>query len=391
MPESFPPADSVSGAWAIAAPPKAINAAHLPTRAIKHTPIVPCRPPPCKSHSKFTGRNTVLAPNLVGIAPTAPFRAGKRRALLVGINYSRTRGIRQLTGCVNDTKILYGLLATSFNFDDEDMWVMTDEPVDLPINVRTFPPTRNNILNGMRWLVRGGASGDALFFAYSGHGGQVRDTNGDELDGWDETILPMDYPTAGHIIDDEIHDIMVLGLPQGAYLTALFDACNSGTIMDLPFVHSTLGGALGAALGIPEEKIRASAALAGDNKTGLAALFRPRRSRRHRHDAELVRHADLLQQRQAELIRDKGHVISFSSCADHQRSADAFSRSLGSGNGAMTHAFVEAVRDAMYTKTNISIDTLLKIMSEMLTRQGHTQMPQVSTSHDISLSTQFTL
>ena len=33
---------------------------------------------------------------------------------------------------------------------------------------------RENILNAFDWLVEGAAENDALFFHYSGHGGQVR-------------------------------------------------------------------------------------------------------------------------------------------------------------------------------------------------------------------------
>ena len=48
-----------------------------------------------------------------------------------------------------------------------------------------------------RWLVSGARPGDSLFFSFSGHGGQVRDVDGDEADGLDETILPEDYKIAG--------------------------------------------------------------------------------------------------------------------------------------------------------------------------------------------------
>lgn len=43
----------------------------------------------------------------------------------------------------------------------------------------------------------GAQPGDSLFFSFSGHGGQQRDVDGDEVDGMDETILPVDYKTAG--------------------------------------------------------------------------------------------------------------------------------------------------------------------------------------------------
>lgn len=36
----------------------------------------------------------------------------------------------------------------------------------------------------------------------SGHGGQIKDKDGDEMDGYDEVIFPVDYQTAGCIVDD---------------------------------------------------------------------------------------------------------------------------------------------------------------------------------------------
>ena len=41
-----------------------------------------------------------------------------------------------------------------------------------------------------------------------GHGGQTEDLDGDEDDGYDEVIYPVDFRTAGHIVDDELHRIL---------------------------------------------------------------------------------------------------------------------------------------------------------------------------------------
>ena len=35
-------------------------------------------------------------------------------------------------------------------------------------------------------------------------------------DGMDETLVPLDYPTAGQITDDELHVLIVKALPDGA-------------------------------------------------------------------------------------------------------------------------------------------------------------------------------
>jgi hypothetical protein len=102
-------------------------------------------------------------------------------------------------------------------------------------------PTRDNIIRAMHWLVSGAQTNDSLFLHYSGHGGQTKDLDGDEDDGYDETIYPLDFQQAGQITDDEIHNIVVRPLMPGVRLTALFDSCHSGSVLDLPYVYSTKG------------------------------------------------------------------------------------------------------------------------------------------------------
>jgi len=97
-------------------------------------------------------------------------------------------------------------------------------------------PSRANILMGLQWLVQGVQPGDCLFFHYSGHGAQQLDPSYSEEDGYDETICPSDFQSAGMIVDDEIFDIVVARLPPGAKLTAVMDCCHSGTGLDLPFI-----------------------------------------------------------------------------------------------------------------------------------------------------------
>ena len=75
----------------------------------------------------------------------------------------------------------------------------------------------------------------------TGHGGQTPDLDGDEDDGYDEVIYPVDFRVNGHIVDDEMHLIMVKSLPPGVRLTAIFDSCHSGSALDLPYIYSTQG------------------------------------------------------------------------------------------------------------------------------------------------------
>lgn len=65
--------------------------------------------------------------------------------------------------------------------------------------------------------------------------------DGDEPDGYDEVIYPVDFRQHGHITDDEMHRIMVQPLCAGVRLTAIFDSCHSGTALDLPYIYSTQG------------------------------------------------------------------------------------------------------------------------------------------------------
>eukprot|EP00667_Euglena_gracilis_P014555 EG_transcript_15081 len=152
---------------------------------------------------------------------------GRKRALIIGINYVGQQG--ELRGCVNDAKAMKHFLA-SRGFTEFRM--LTDG------DVSDGQPTAQNILEGFRWLSTGAKQGDSLFFHYSGHGGSVRDTNGDEKDGKDETIVPVDYRTAGQIIDDVILKELVLPLPAGCQLTSVMDCCHSGTVFDLPYLFT---------------------------------------------------------------------------------------------------------------------------------------------------------
>ena len=100
-------------------------------------------------------------------------------------------------------------------------------------------PTRRNIQEALKWLVKDNQHGDSLVFYFSGHGLRQPDFFDDELDGFDETICPLDFRTAGMIIDNEINDTIVRPLKNGVKLHAIIDACHSGTILDLPHVYGT--------------------------------------------------------------------------------------------------------------------------------------------------------
>jgi hypothetical protein len=107
-------------------------------------------------------------------------------------------------------------------FDPSQMLVLMDDG-EHPA------PTRKNIENGFERIVRYSQPGDVVFVSFSGHGGQIRDTSGDEDDGFDESIIPVDFQTAGQIVDDDILKTLVKPMAEGVHCTILMDCCHSGT------------------------------------------------------------------------------------------------------------------------------------------------------------------
>jgi AMMECR1 domain-containing protein len=90
----------------------------------------------------------------------------KRKALFIGINYFRTRS--ELRGCIADVKNVHNWLTANYGF--HEICILTDDSTD-----PRGQPTRKNMINGMKWLVRDARPGDAFFFHFSGHGSRVRD------------------------------------------------------------------------------------------------------------------------------------------------------------------------------------------------------------------------
>ena len=103
---------------------------------------------------------------------------------------------------------------------------------------RHHEPTKRNIENAFSRICQYSQAGDVVWVHYSGHGGRVIDVSGDEDDGYDSTLLPVDFKTSGPIIDDDILNMLVKPMRQGVNCTILVDACHSGTVLDLPYRFS---------------------------------------------------------------------------------------------------------------------------------------------------------
>lgn len=151
---------------------------------------------------------------------------GTKRAVLIGINYVGQNG--ELSGCHNDVRNISKYLQRCQGFSSSNMTVLMDDG-------RHEEPTYSNIMRAFEWVVRESQPGDTVFIHYSGHGGRVEDQDGDEDDGHDETLIPVDFQRKGQIRDDDLLKYLVKPLSQGVLMTCLMDCCHSGTVLDLPY------------------------------------------------------------------------------------------------------------------------------------------------------------
>ena len=232
-----------------------------------------------------------------------------RKALLIGINYTGSNF--QLEGCINDIENMTTKLSSAYSFSS--ITKMTD--------TTTVKPTKDNILNGLKSLLVNSQKGDLLYFHYSGHGGYVKDTNGDELDGNDELIYPIDMIT---ITDDELKQIIISYLKEDVTLFAFFDSCFSGSVLDLKYQY-------------------------------LDSL-------NYNNYTENIKNLETL-----------GHVFMISGCTDKQTSADAYINNTS--QGATTWSFLSSLN----SNPKCSWRELLQNMRLILKSSTYTQIPQLST------------
>lgn len=101
--------------------------------------------------------------------------------------------------------------------------------------------TYTNITNALKKVAKEAKKGDIVYLHFSMHGQPFEDLNGDEADGWDEALIPVDaqmcyvkgkYEGKNHLIDDELEGyISKLRTKLGSKgeLFVVLDACHSGT------------------------------------------------------------------------------------------------------------------------------------------------------------------
>jgi hypothetical protein len=140
-----------------------------------------------------------------------------KRALLIGIN--NYANVRQLKGCVNDVTAMKTLLTSNYQFPEKNITMLTDQMA-----------SREKILAAFQQLIEATDTNDIVLIHYSGHGSQIYDKTGNEVDSLDETIIPCDYDYKGvyPISDKQLAVVLAALARKTRYVTIILDCCHSG-------------------------------------------------------------------------------------------------------------------------------------------------------------------
>jgi len=306
----------------------------------------------------------------------------RRKALLVGINYFDSN--KELKGCINDVHNVrdYLIRDRGFPHDPSSMVILTDDQQDW-----NYVPTASNMLAAFQWLVSNNHPGDSLFLHYSGHGGQVRDPDGDRESGYDDTICPVDYESEGQITSDTLHRVLITPLAPGVRLTVIFDCCHSGTAIELPYVYrSNEYGQVGLVDNVKQGvHLARSAALLIQGGFSMAKLDDAKQLiagaqsffhglKHHRSPTP----EGLGKEHFVEGWEEGKDVWMFSGCRDDQTSSDT--KIAGRATGAMSWAFIQTMR---HNPEQSYVQVLQS--TRLLLAKGYSQVPQLSVGDQYNL------
>ncbi len=142
-------------------------------------------------------------------------------ALLIGINEYQDPSIPDLAGSLTDIEAMSSVLTGRFGFSAGNIAILTDREA-----------TREGILDGFEWLIAMAGPDTAVVVHFSGHGSAVKDMNGDEADGWDDTLVPHDSGRGRvenrDITDDELRVFLTRLSRKTEKITLILDAAFGG-------------------------------------------------------------------------------------------------------------------------------------------------------------------
>eukprot|EP00746_Dinoflagellata_sp_MGD_P003647 gnl/MRDRNA2_/MRDRNA2_107068_c0_seq1.p1 gnl/MRDRNA2_/MRDRNA2_107068_c0~~gnl/MRDRNA2_/MRDRNA2_107068_c0_seq1.p1 ORF type:complete len:1812 (+),score=449.39 gnl/MRDRNA2_/MRDRNA2_107068_c0_seq1:383-5437(+) len=124
------------------------------------------------------------------LVPQRPLPAGahRRKALIVGVNYPTSHA--PLKGSINDAWNIQCLLRYTLQYPEDNVRLLLDSSDGRSVPQERLP-TKENILNGLNWLVQGAQPGDNLMLFFSGYGAQHPRTA--KTDQYEAYVVPCDF------------------------------------------------------------------------------------------------------------------------------------------------------------------------------------------------------
>ncbi len=166
---------------------------------------------------------------------------GAKKALLIGVEHHCDDPANHLPGVTEDVRLLSEVLSSKAGFPRENQKILLDRQA-----------TKKNIVKAFEdWLINGTNPGDTVLFYFSGHGTQIWDENGHEIqDGKAKILICYDTrlvgpeversfrnrlskacdikDTVNALLGDELHRL--LSRLKDRTVIFVSDSCHSGTV-----------------------------------------------------------------------------------------------------------------------------------------------------------------
>lgn len=152
-----------------------------------------------------------------------------RHALLVGAwDYDRGRGEQKDWWNLHsrrDIEAIHEVLHKDYGLAESQITILT----------KREETTHEAIKKAFERLIADTHEGDVVYFHYSGHGQQIPDPNHEEIDGYNQSLVPSDYISRAdgskNVRNKEFRDwLKQLKEKKPANVTLVFDSCFSGNM-----------------------------------------------------------------------------------------------------------------------------------------------------------------
>lgn len=215
------------------------------------------------SLAALTGAALIIMYGMSLTTPSFMFKKKRRpnkKALLIGIRYKDARSysnapvdLREVPH--HEVQTWEAILTGHFSYENDDVICMVDDDR----NVKgKFWPCHQNILAQLEALVEDIRPGDRRFLFVAAHGGLLPyESSSTEPNGNVFYTVECGGKNLLKITNDNLRQMLVNKVPEGATLTVVFELCNSGTLLDLPYRidPDSNGGAIISDVRSPAEDI----------------------------------------------------------------------------------------------------------------------------------------